>query len=48
MTPESPAIAVNRLFSGQAVTEVWERMAQKTGSPQVIQVAKSDVGPLAS
>jgi putative transposase len=42
MTRESPTIAVNRSFSGQAVAEVLERLAQTTGLPQVIQV---DNGP---
>jgi putative transposase len=42
MTRESPALEVNRSFSGQAVAEVLERLAQTTGLPQVIQV---DNGP---
>ena len=42
MTRESPAIAVSRSFSGQAVAAILERLAQTTGLPQVIQV---DNGP---
>ena len=42
MTRESPAIEVSRSFSGQAVAEVLDRLAQTTGLPQVIQV---DNGP---
>ena len=42
MTRESPAIEVSSSFSGQAVAEVLERLAQTTGLPQGIQV---DDGP---
>jgi transposase InsO family protein len=42
MTRERPAIAVSRSFSGQAVAEVLERLAQTTGLPKMIQV---DNGP---
>lgn len=42
MTRESPTIEVNRSFSGQAVAEALERLAQTTGLPKVIQV---DNGP---
>jgi putative transposase len=42
MTRESPAIEVSSSFSGQAVAEVLECLAQTTGLPQVIQV---DNGP---
>ena len=42
MTRESLALEVNRSFSGRAVAEVLERLAQTTGLPQVIQV---DNGP---
>jgi putative transposase len=42
MTRESPAIEANRSFSGKAVAEVLERLAQTTGLPKVIQV---DNGP---
>jgi putative transposase len=42
MTRESPAIEVSSSFSGRAVAEVLERLAQSKGLPQVIQV---DNGP---
>ena len=42
MTRESPAIVVSRSFSGRAVAEVLERLAQTTGLPLRIQV---DNGP---
>ena len=42
MTRESPAIEVSRSFSGRAVAEVLERLAQTTGLPKRIQV---DNGP---
>jgi putative transposase len=42
MSRESPAIEVGSSFSGQAVAEVLERLAQTRGLPQVIQV---DNGP---
>jgi putative transposase len=42
MTRERPAIVVSRSFSGQAVAEVLERLAQTTGLPLRMQV---DHGP---
>ena len=42
MTRESLTIEVNSSFSGQAVAEVLERLAQTTGLPKAIQV---DNGP---
>lgn len=42
MTRESLTIEVNRSFSGQAVADVLDWLAQTTGLPQVIQV---DNGP---
>ena len=42
MTRESPALEVNSSFSGQAVAEVLDRLAQTTGLPKVIRV---DNGP---
>ena len=38
MTRERPVIEVGSSFSGQAVAEALEHLAQTTGLPQVIQV----------